>query len=53
MRNATRFSNAKLAEVQGKKDKVGLTGGLLTRKCQRENESSKDDIVVTSSVSKS
>ncbi|KAL0008668.1 hypothetical protein SO802_010170 [Lithocarpus litseifolius] len=49
----TRFSKAKLAEVQEKKAKAGLTSGLLTRKCQRKSEPSKDDPVVTSSVAKS
>lgn len=49
----TRFSKAKLADVQEKKAKDDLTGGLLTRKCQRESKPSKEDLVVTSSVAKS
>ena len=48
----TRFSKAKLAEAQEKKAKAGLSGGLLSSKLQRENEPSKDDVVVTSSVAK-
>lgn len=49
----TRFSKAKLADVQEKKAKDDLIGGLLTRKCQRESKPSKEDLVVTSSVAKS
>ena len=49
----TRFNKVKLAEVQEKKAKDGLTGGLLTRKFQRESEPSKDDPIVTSFVDKS
>ena len=30
----SRFSKAKLTEIREKKAKVGLTSGLLTRKCQ-------------------
>lgn len=41
------FSKAKLAKIQEKKAKVGLAGGLLTRKCQRDSEPPKDDPVVT------
>ncbi|KAK9990788.1 hypothetical protein SO802_025773 [Lithocarpus litseifolius] len=44
---------AKLVEVQEKKAKVGLTGGLLTRKRQRDVEPPKDDPMVTSPVAKS
>ena len=46
----TRFSKAKLAEAQEKKANGGLSGGLLSRKRQRGNEPSKDDVVVTSLV---
>ena len=49
----TRFSKAKLAKAQEKKAKAGLTGDLLSKKCQRENKPPKDDPVVTSSVTKS
>ena len=44
------FSKAKLAKAKEKKAKGGLSGGFLLRKHQRENEPSKDDVVVTSSV---
>ena len=43
----TWFSKAKLTEA-----KDGLSGGFLLRKHQWENELSKDDVVVTSSVAK-
>ena len=46
------FSKAKLAKAKEKKAKGGLSGGFLLRKHQRENEPSKDDVVVTSSVAK-
>ena len=49
----TRFSKAKLAEVQEKKAKASLTSGLLTRKCQRDVEPPKDNPMVTSPVAKS
>lgn len=45
-----RFSKGKLVEVQEKKVKTGLKGGLLTRKRQRENELNKEDPMVTSPV---
>ena len=48
----TQFSQEKLAEAQEKKAKGGLLGGFLSRKHQGENEPSKDDVVVTSSVAK-
>lgn len=48
----TRFSEAKLAETQEKMDRGGLTGGLLTGKCQRDMETPKDDPMVTSPVAK-
>ena len=51
-RMTTRFSKAKLAKAQEKKAKGGLSGGFLLRKHQNENELSKDDVVVTSSVAK-
>nr|POE78726.1 hypothetical protein CFP56_53855 [Quercus suber] len=35
LRTKTRFSKGKLAEVQEKKSKIGLKGGLLWRKRQR------------------
>nr|POE59815.1 hypothetical protein CFP56_79042 [Quercus suber] len=47
-----RFSQEKLAKAQEKKAKGGLLGGFLSRKRQRENEPSKDDVVVTSLVAK-
>ena len=43
----TWFSKAKLTEA-----KDGLSGGFLLRKHQWENEPSKDDVVVTSSMAK-
>nr|POF22558.1 hypothetical protein CFP56_40555 [Quercus suber] len=46
----TRFSNAKLTEAQEEKAKAGLTSGLLLRKRQRENEPSKEETVMTSSM---
>jgi len=49
----TIFSKGKLAEIQKKKAKVSLMGGLQTRKRQRDNEPLKDDPTVTSSVAKS
>nr|POE50008.1 hypothetical protein CFP56_33350 [Quercus suber] len=49
----TKFSKAKLAEIQEKKAKGGLTGGLLTRKCQRNTETPKDDPMVASPIAKS
>ena len=49
----TRFSNAKLAEAQEENAKAGLIGGLLSRKRQRENEPSKEETTVTSSMAKS
>ena len=49
----TRFNKAKLAEIQEKKTKASLTGGLLTRKRQRDVESPKDDPMVTSPVANS
>ena len=49
----TRFSKAKLAEVQEKKAKASLTGGLLTRKHQRDMKPPKDDPMVTSPIAKS
>ena len=48
----TRFSKAKLAEAQEKKAKGVLSDGFLLRKHQKENELSKDDVVVTFSVAK-
>ena len=48
----TRFSKAKLAKAQEKKAKGVLSDGFLLRKHQKENELSKDDVVVTSSVAK-
>ena len=39
----TKFSKAKMAEIQEKKAKAGLMGGLLTRKCQWDSEPPKDD----------
>ena len=48
----TRFSKTKLTEAQEKKAKGGLSNGFLSSKRQRENELSKDDVVVTSSVAK-
>ena len=48
----TRLSKAKLAETQKKKAKGGLSSGFLLRKRQMENELSKDDVMVTSSVAK-
>ena len=52
-RMMTRFSNAKLAEAQEENAKAGLIGGLLSRKRQRENEPSKEETTVTSSMAKS
>ena len=49
----TRFNKAKLAEIKEKKAKGGLTGGLLTRKRQRETEIPKDDPMMTSPITKS
>ena len=49
----TRFSNAKLVEAQEEKAKASLTSGLLSRKRQRENEPSKEETMVTSSMAKS
>ena len=43
----TRFNKAKLAEIQEKKAKTGLTDGLLTRKRQRDAEPPKDNPMVT------
>ena len=48
----TRFSKAKLVEAQEKKANTSPSGGHLSRKCQRENEPSKDDVMVTFSVTK-
>nr|POF09383.1 hypothetical protein CFP56_42416 [Quercus suber] len=48
----TRFSKAKLVKAQEKKAKTSLSGGLLSRKHKRENEPSKDDVMVTSLVAK-
>ena len=48
----TRFSKTKLTEAQEKKAKGGLSNGFLSRKRQRENELSKDNVVVTSSMAK-
>nr|POE80499.1 hypothetical protein CFP56_04857 [Quercus suber] len=42
-----------MAEIQEKKAKVGLMGGLLARKCQRDSEPPKEDPMVTSLVAKS
>ena len=50
---ATIFSKGKLAEIQEKKAKASLMGGLQTRKRQRDNEPLKDDPMVTSPVAKS
>ncbi|KAL0008460.1 hypothetical protein SO802_009962 [Lithocarpus litseifolius] len=49
----TKFNKAKLAEIQENEAKGGLTGGLLTRKRQREMEIPKDDPMMTSLVTKS
>ena len=49
----TKFSKAKLAKIQEKKAKGDLTGSLLTRKCQRDTETPKDNPMVTSPVAKS
>ena len=49
----TRFSQGKLAEIQDKKVKAGLTSGILTRKHQQDNKPLKDDPMVTSPVAKS
>nr|POE89514.1 hypothetical protein CFP56_50239 [Quercus suber] len=48
----TRFSKVNLAKIQEKKAKVGLTGGLLTRKHQRDSKLPKDDPMVTSPIAK-
>lgn len=52
-RMTIRFSKGKLVEVQEKKAKTGLKGGLLTRKRQRESEPNKEDHMVTSPVTTS
>ena len=44
----SRFSKVKLVEIQEKKAKGGLIGGLLTRKRQRDTKPPKDDPMVTS-----
>ena len=49
----TRFNKAKLAKIQEKKAKIGLTSGLLMRKCQRDVEPPKDDPMVTSPIATS
>ena len=49
----TRFSEVKMVEIQEKKAKAGLTGGLLTRKCQRDCEPPKDNPMVTSPIATS
>ena len=49
---STQFSKTKLTEAQEKKAKGGLSSGFLSRKHQRENEPSKDNVVVTCSVVK-
>ena len=49
----TKFSKAKMAEIQEKKAKAGLTGGFLKRKCQQDSEPPKDDPRVTLPVAKS
>lgn len=49
----TKFSKGKLAKIQEKKAKAGLTGGLLIRKCQRDSEPPKDDPMVTLPIAKS
>lgn len=52
-RLTTRFSKAKLAEVQEKKARAGLTSSLLTRKRQRDAEAPKDDPMMTSLIAMS
>ncbi|KAL0015700.1 hypothetical protein SO802_002769 [Lithocarpus litseifolius] len=52
-RMTTKFSKPKMAEIQEKKAKAGLTDGLLMRKCQRDSEPPKDDPRVTLPVAKS
>ena len=49
----TIHSREKLVEIQEKKAKASLTGGLLTRKHQRDRKPLKDDPMVTSPVAKS
>ena len=49
----TIYSREKLVEIQEKKAKASLTGGLLTRKHQRDRKPLKDDPMVTSPVAKS
>ncbi|KAL0015183.1 hypothetical protein SO802_002252 [Lithocarpus litseifolius] len=52
-RMTTRFSKAKLAEIQEKKAKTSLAGSLLMRKRQRDAEPPKDDLMVTSPIATS
>ena len=47
-RMTTRFIKQKLAEAQEKKAKGGLVSGLLSKKCLKVGDVSKDDPVVTS-----
>ena len=49
----TIYNREKLVEIQEKKTKASLTGGLLTRKHQRDRKPLKDDPMVTSPVAKS
>ena len=49
----TKFNKAKLAKVWKKKAKGGLTSDLLTRKCQRDMETPKDNPMLTSPIAKS
>ena len=48
----TIFNKEKLAEVQEKKARTSLSGGLLSRKRRRESKPSKDNVMVTSPVAK-
>ena len=43
----TRFSKQKLAKTQDKKAKGGIVGGLLSKKCSKTGDISKEDLVVT------
>ena len=43
----TRFSKQKLVEAQEKKAKGGLISGILSKKCSKVRDVSKDDPVVT------
>ena len=43
----TRFSKQKLAKAQEKKAKGGLINGLLSRKCSKVGDVSKDDPIMT------